>query len=279
MGSEDLFAAWGLPSDFVARHWRRTYAVGRGGPEAVAPGALPPTVLDRLLRQGLRADRVSVSTEGRLHHPAEFTQVRTLADRPVADLVDGERIHRLLDAGATVVLANAEHWVPEATDLSSRLSEDFGCEVQAHVFCTAADHSGLVPHVDGEENFLLQLAGSKTWSLWEREGTSASQVDPSRLGRPAAEVILKPGDVLYIPLGWVHAATAGDEGSTHITYQVVPASLVDVVLEQLGDLLDDLLGDRLSSEPRPIDATAAAGIAERIAAAVRHDSYRADPSA
>ncbi|WP_327710101.1 cupin domain-containing protein [Streptomyces sp. NBC_00464] len=245
---------------------------GEGG----IPGALSATVVDDLLRQGLRADRVAVSKAGRLHHPAEFTHVRTIADQPVADLVDGEKVRRLLDSGATVVLANAEHWVPEATELGSRLSEDVGCEVQAHIFRTGAHHSGLVPHIDGEDNFLLQLAGSKTWSLWARKSTEASQVDPGSLGRPTAEITLEPGDVLYIPLGWIHAATAGGVGSTHVTYQVVPVGLVDALLDQVGDLLEGLLGDQLAAGPAPLSPGVAADLAERIAAASKTGTYRRD---
>lgn len=270
MHYEKVFAAWGLPPDFLTKHWRREYAMGRFT-EADAPGRLTLPELDDLLRQGLRADRVSMSTGGRLHHPAEFTDVRTMAGQPVADMVDEEKVRRLLDAGATAVLANAEHWVPKAAELSRQLGEDFGCEVQAHVFRTGAGHSGLVPHVDGEDNFLLQLDGRKSWSMWAREGAAPSRVDPDSLGRPTAVVTLTPGDVLYIPIGWVHAATAGEEGSTHITYQIVPETLVDAVLDQLGDALEELLGDQLLPAPgaRPLAQEAAIDLAKRITERVR----------
>ncbi|MEU0198451.1 MULTISPECIES: cupin domain-containing protein [unclassified Streptomyces] len=274
MTSEKLFTAWGLPPDFLAHHWRRGHALGRCA-EADAPGRLPPAQVDALLGQGVRADRVSISTAGRLHHPAEFTQARTIAGQPVADLVDEEKVRRLLDAGATVVLANAEHWVPAVRELCGQLTEDFGCEVEAHVFRTGAGHSGLVPHADGEDNFLLQLDGRKTWSLWAREGAAPSRADPANLGRPTARVTLTPGDVLYIPVGWVHAATAGEEGSTHITYQILPDTLVDAVLAQLGDALEELLGDRLlpAPGPPPLAREAAADLAERIAELLRHPAH------
>ncbi|MFJ6672840.1 JmjC domain-containing protein [Actinosynnema sp. NPDC091369] len=249
MDSEKVFRAWGLPDDFLDRNWRRAHATGRVVDPADVPGGLTEDEIGELLGQGLRADRVSVSTRGRLHHPAEFTTARTIAGRPVADVVDPEQVHRLLDSGATAVLANAELWVPRATRLAEVLAEDFGCEVQAHVFLTGAGHAGLVPHADGEDNFLVQLAGSKTWSVWEHDGVGAQRIDASALGDPTAVVTLTPGDVLYIPVGWVHAATAGEGGSTHITYQVVPESLVDAVLDQLGDELEEVLGDRLKPAP------------------------------
>ncbi|MFG1796482.1 JmjC domain-containing protein [Nocardia sp. NPDC049149] len=271
MDSDKVFAAWGLPSDFLARHWRRAHAVGQVT-ESGAPGMLTLADVNDLLGRGLRADRVSISTAGRMHHPAEFTSARTLAGQPVADVVDEDKVRQLLQAGATAVLANAEHWVPKATELSRvLLSENFGCEVQAHVFLTGAGHSGLVPHTDGEDNFLIQVDGRKTWSVWAQEGTAPSRVDMDSLGEPTAVITLTSGDVLYIPVGWVHVGTAGDKGSTHITYQIVPESLTDAVLDQLGDELAELLGDRLLPAPNvlPLAKEAAADLAQRIAELVR----------
>ena len=266
MNSEKVFQAWGLPDDFLDRTWRRAHATGRVVDPADVPGGLTEDEIGELLGQGLRGDRVSVSTGGRLHHHAEFTTPRTIAGQPVADVVDPDKVERLLDSGATAVLANVELWVPRATRLAAVLAEDFGCEVQAHVFLTGPGHAGLVPHADGEDNFLVQLAGSKTWSVWEHDGVGAQRIDRSTLGEPTAAVTLTAGDVLYIPVGWVHAATAGEGGSTHITYQVVPESLVDAVLDQLGDELEEALGDRLAPAPggSPLPAEAVADLVREL---------------
>ncbi len=272
MNTEKVLRSWGLSDDFLDRHWRRTHVTGRVADLADVAAGLTEAEIDELLGQGLRSDRVSVSTTGRLHHHAEFTIPRTIAGQPVADVVDPAQVRRLLDAGATVVLANAELWIPRAIRLAEVIGGDLGCEVQAHVFLTGAGHAGLVPHVDGEDNFVVQLAGTKTWSLWERPGFAARRIDPDTLGEPTTVVTLTPGDVLYVPVGMVHAATAGDAGSTHITYQVVPASLLDAVLEQLGDELEPLLGDRLAPVPGggPLPAAAATDLARKLVELLDH---------
>ncbi|WP_433320061.1 JmjC domain-containing protein [Micromonospora chersina] len=239
---DETLRGWGMPDDFMEEHWRRSPVAGQQ--IAPAPGVPAPGELRDLLRSGLRADRVSVSTAGRLHHPAEFTVERVIAGRTVADIVDPDRLAGVMEQGATAILSDGEHWMPWATSLTTGLAEETGCEVQAHVFLTSGKQAGLVPHVDGEDNFLLQIEGSKRWSLWPNQGgTSARHVDRDGLGPPAVTIELHPGDSLYIPLGWVHGAVAGDEGSTHITYQLVPVSLVDAVLDQLAGELEGLLGD------------------------------------
>ncbi|WP_091075065.1 JmjC domain-containing protein [Micromonospora nigra] len=77
---------------------------------------------------------------------------------------------------------------------------------------------------------------------------------------------LQPGDSLYIPLGWVHGAVAGDEGSTHITYQLVPVSLVDAVLDQLAAALEELLGDDVAAVDGGVPLEPA--VAEDLAVAI-----------
>ncbi|MEU5940967.1 cupin domain-containing protein [Micromonospora sp. NPDC047548] len=262
---DEALRGWGMPHDFMEKHWRCSPAAGRQNPDA--PGVPAPVQVRELLSCGLRADRVTVSTTGRLHHPAEFTVERVISGRTVPDVVDPDRLSGLVEQGATVILADGEHWMPWSIALAALLAEESGCEIQAHVFITGGKQAGLVPHVDGEDNFLLQIDGSKSWSLWPNQGgVSARHVDPDQLGPPAMTVDLHPGDSLYIPVGWVHAAVAGDEGSMHITYQVVPVRLSDALLDQLAEELEPLLGEDLA----PIGASPplAANIAEELVASI-----------
>ncbi|MEV4499539.1 cupin domain-containing protein [Micromonospora arborensis] len=262
----EVLGGWGLPEGFLTTQWRRSPATGRlSGQPAGVPTA---DQVRELLASGLRADRVSVSTAGRMHHPAEFTVERVIAGRTVPDVVDPDRLAAMLEQGATAILADGEHWMPWAGRLAAGIVEETGCEVQAHVFLTGGKHAGLVPHVDGEDNFLIQIEGGKSWSLWPPEGqASPRHVDPGRLGPPAMTVDLNPGDSLYIPLGWVHSAVAGDEGSTHITYQIVPAALLDTIVDQLAGELAPLLDEEFAAigDDEPLAPALAAEIAATIA--------------
>ena len=262
---DEVLRGWGMPHDFMEEHWRRSPVAGRQA--ASAPGVPAPDQVWDLLRSGLRADRVSVSTAGRLHHPTEFTVERVIAGRTVADVVDPDRLSGMIEQGATAILADGEHWMPWSASLATGLAEDTGCEIQAHIFLTGGKQAGLLPHVDGEDNFLLQIEGSKSWSLWPSQGSvSPRHMGRDRLGLPTMTVDLNPGDSLYIPLGWVHAAVAGEGGSTHITYQVVPVSLLDAVLDQLAEELESLLGENFI----PVDGSSplVPKVAEELAVAI-----------
>ena len=205
---EKVFREWGLPVNFLDRYWRRTHVAGQITDRAHASGGLSELEIDSLLRQGLRSDRVSISTAGTYHHPIEYTTTKTIAGQPIADFIDPDRVRVLVERGATAILANVELWIPPVTNFAHLLADDFGCEVQAHIFLTGPERGGLVPHADGEDNFLIQITGTKTWSLWKHYGVHAQRMDSETLGAPTAAVVLTPGDVLYIPVGWVHSAIA-----------------------------------------------------------------------
>jgi lysine-specific demethylase/histidyl-hydroxylase NO66 len=266
---EAILEGWGLPADFQASCWRRQHAIGKH-PDA-SPVAILGGDLAEVLAPSVRADRVTLSTAGKLHHPAEYTRTKVLGDQPVSDVVDPQTVLHLVQAGATLILANAEAWIQPVGPTAESLAVASGCEVQAHVFATGPGFGGLDPHADGEDNFLIQLSGEKRWSLWPAAGVSPTREQAADLGEPAVEVLLRPGDVLYIPLGWFHAATAGSEGSLHLTYQVVPRFLLDVVLEQVEEALDPVLGD----VPAPL-GTPDRLLMEAVAEAVDHVRARVE---
>jgi lysine-specific demethylase/histidyl-hydroxylase NO66 len=86
---------------------------------------------------------------------------------------------------------------------------------------------------------VLQIAGEKHWRIHEPVHVDplASQpwsdhraaVARAALEAPAIDAVLHPGDALYLPRGWIHAATAGDATSVHLTIGMSAYTRADVV--------------------------------------------------
>jgi ribosomal protein L16 Arg81 hydroxylase len=242
--SVDITSDWGFPSDFWSSHWREKPAVGIM--KTCSTDQVLGASLDDILSRAVRADQVSATRGGKLHHPFEFTRTLTIADRPLSDIVDAERLGQLVADGTTAILANVDQWLPPVGRVASALKGALGCETQAHVFATGPNVPGLPPHADGEDNFLIQLEGRKKWSLWPRQGLQARGFRADLLGPPAAQFSLGPGQILYIPIGWIHAGEAGVSGSLHLTHQLVPPRAARVIAQDLERLLWDDLGDTLA---------------------------------
>jgi 50S ribosomal protein L16 3-hydroxylase len=82
----------------------------------------------------------------------------------------------------------------------------------------AAPGGGVGPHVDSYDVFLLQGPGRRRWRVSSEHN---GQWDPSaplrvlRRFRAEEEWVLGPGDMLYLPPGWVHEGTALDPCFTY----------------------------------------------------------------
>jgi ribosomal protein L16 Arg81 hydroxylase len=105
---------------------------------------------------------------------------------------------------------------------------------------TPARAKGFKAHYDTHDVFVLQVVGSKQWTLY---GTpvelplTAQDFDSSvhERGEPTLEFELQAGDLAYIPRGVVHDARSGDSASLHITVGVLTYTWVDFLLEWVAD--------------------------------------------
>ncbi|RAE54490.1 cupin, partial [Burkholderia multivorans] len=135
--------------------------------------------------------------------------------------VDRARLWRQFHDGATLVLQALQRtWEPIGA-FSSALSEELGNPVQANAYITPPQNQGFDDHYDVHDVFVLQIQGTKRWVIHEPVFDSPLRDQPwtdrrEAVGRaaatePAIDAVLEPGDALYLPRGWLHAATAQGE--------------------------------------------------------------------
>ena len=122
-------------------------------------------------------------------------------------------------------------------ELCRDLELALGGRTFAKAFLTPAGVSGFDVHFDAYDTFVMQLEGTKHWSVWsplvQMPGEAmARQVNATELGEPLAEYTLEPGDVLYMPAGYPHCARCTDTHSFHITVGLNPWR-ADKILEFL----------------------------------------------
>lgn len=146
--------------------------------------------------------------------------------------------------GSTVILGGLEQtWEPLvhfAGSLEGRLSHP----VAMAVYLTPPNYKGVKPHYDTQENFLVQVEGSKSWKVYKPvyelppvEG-SYQPVPRERLSEPILETVLHAGEVLYIPRGFVHEGAAGDKASLHITVDIHVRTWLDFFSDALHAMAD-----------------------------------------
>ena len=158
--------------------------------------------------------------------------------------------------GFTIVVNNLQSRHREVSFLCRGVEMFFRQPIGANVYLTPAQASGLRPHFDDHDAFVLQLEGSKEWRLF---GFAAEQplrgqhfdVDASTLGDAKQVVRLEPGDLLYLPRGVVHAAQSTDTSSLHLTLGLSSFSWVDLLQEALTLRARNELPLRFTLPPSP----------------------------
>ena len=192
---------------------------------------------------GLRRPAVRVVRDGELVDPATWTRrARTGAVR-VDDLVHPGRVLSLFGEGATIALQSLHRWWDPLTRFCRTLEAELGHAVQANAYLTPPSATGFTPHHDTHDVFVLQLHGTKRWTV-----RAPLVVDPlprhrsdheAAAGQPVTlEVELHPGDCLYLPRGHIHSAATAQGASLHLTVGVLVTTVHDV-LRRLVDLAAD----------------------------------------
>ena len=119
---------------------------------------------------------------------------------------------------------------PAVLTFCQDLAAELGHPVQANAYITPPQNQGFSDHYDVHDVFVLQIEGEKRWLIHEPVLQSPLRDQPwnDRRGAverraaepPVIESVLRPGDCLYLPRGFLHAAQALGGISTHLTIGV-----------------------------------------------------------
>ena len=174
-----------------------------------------------------------------VRHPSRIDSGRYLSadGRVIASAVVDEYLK-----GATIILPQLHESMPQLGDFCRALEAVFSCHVQTNAYLTPPGHQGFAVHYDSHDVFVLQIAGSKCWSLYGAPVAAPYRGEPFDPAGPdpgnvTESVTLKPGGCFYLPRGYPHdALNAGDEPSLHITVGLIVRTWADLMLESVAEL-------------------------------------------
>ncbi len=141
--------------------------------------------------------------------------------------------------GATIVLqAMHRSWTPLAL-FCRNLEAYLTYPLQTNVYLTPPSAQGFAPHYDTHDVFVLQISGSKHWRIYGSPLPLPDRSLPSgsvkvHIGEPVHELDLTPGDLIYLPRGYIHEALTSESESLHITVGIPPVTWSDVFSEALA---------------------------------------------
>lgn len=159
---------------------------------------------------------------------------------------DADRVRFWISKGASVVLNGVDTYTSGLREIQRMFSEVGFPESWANIYISQKGSKALDVHCDTHDVWILQAAGQKTWRIWqgreewplETPETGRGNTDDavatrggeaSRHGELLSEVVLRQGDMLYLPHGWYHSAMAESEASIHVTIGIRHPSGIDLL--------------------------------------------------
>jgi len=144
--------------------------------------------------------------------------------------------------GCSLRMLNPQTFDNQVWKLCATLQDFMGSFVGTNMYLTPPGTQGFAPHYDDVEVFIMQLEGKKRWRLYQPRNShetlprfSSQNFQQNEIGKPIMDVILEPGDLLYMPRGTIHQGNCLEEAhSLHLTVSCHQ-------LTSYGDLLEKLL--------------------------------------
>lgn len=243
----------GDPRRFLAENWSVRPSLQQGT-KACFTDIFSLDELDRLLAMGAlqnspdRAPRIKIIKDG-VAMPAVAFQ-RTTGLRPGDTVIDCGQVARLMRTGGTVVVNAVDNIAPGLFQLCAGLEHELSCVVRANAYLSPPERQGFKLHYDSHDVIILQISGTKKWQVFRRypdAGQRATNVTLDPAEQPVVDTVLAPGDTLYVPRGWPHAAVAANDVSLHVTVAILPPTLLDL----LRSALDSPTLHRVLAQPLP----------------------------
>ncbi|MFJ8732284.1 JmjC domain-containing protein [Streptomyces bauhiniae] len=222
-----------LGGDFPAQALHRDF---RHFPAAMdVSGLMTWDDLNKLLAtHRLEPPRLRLHHGGPPLHLADYTEPVTTRRHTVWRRLMPAELHARLADGASLVLDSVDEMHRPLGRLAEDIERVLRTRVQANLYASWTATEGFGVHWDDHDTVVVQLDGSKHWTLYgtTRPYPLHSDIEASTEppGEPVAELVLHAGDMLYVPRGVWHAVAA-DQGtrSLHVTCGLQTHTVSDLI--------------------------------------------------
>ena len=215
------------PAQFMRRHWQKKPLLVR----QAWPGVRPPIERAALF---------------------DLAGVDGVESRLLTQFDGGWRLRHGPFNRRAIPAVKKSHWtlLVQGLDLHQQAAHDMldpfrfvpGVQLDDLMISYATDGGGVGPHLDSYDVFLLQVHGRRRWRFGPVADRSLVPGLPVRIlanFKPEVDVVLEPGDMLYLPPLWGHDGVAEGECMT-CSVGFRAATATGLAQELLQGIADDL---------------------------------------
>ncbi len=230
---------------FVNDYWDKTpFYIQREKPDYYNNILTIEQVNEYLDRNDIRFPAIRMAKNGVGIPLSEYSSIISIGKYASEGLIDTDKFFNKFNNGATVFLQMMRSSVKSLSTFVSQLEKELRFRVETHLFLTPNHSQGLSAHYDTTSSFIMQVFGNKTWTVYKPilELPAIDQtfnMDTYSGSEKIFEVTLQPGDLIFIPRGFIHEAKTSNEMSLHITTVLCPPTWLDIFNLVVEGLKDD----------------------------------------
>ncbi len=205
----------------------------------------------------LEPPRFRLSADGEMLPAHRYTAPVTTRRHTVWLRLHPSELHARLAEGASLVIDAVDELHPPIGRAAMELERWLRTGVQTNLYASWTAREGFGVHWDDHDVLVIQIDGAKRWKLYGPTRTAPMYKDTDEPEPPPeqaiTELVLRPGDLLYLPRGWWHSVAASEgEHSLHRTFGIETTTGAQL----LSWLADDLRRHEVLREDLPVHAPA-----------------------
>ncbi|HYL17791.1 MAG TPA: cupin domain-containing protein [Burkholderiales bacterium] len=185
----------------------------------------------------LRLEFLQIVDRGKLVDTQAARCVKIVQRRPI-EFVNRRVLQDYLERGAACLLEGVDILEPQVSLLAAILDRAHSCTFSnAVVFFSQRGNEAYRGHLDTDDVLAIHLAGAKKWRIHARQAPRRShlvELEESEMGPLETEIVMRPGDVLYLRSGTPHRVETVGDYSMHLSFDLCDRG---AVIETVFDLL------------------------------------------
>jgi len=224
-----------LPETFFASYWeKKPLHIQRSNEQFYKDIITLDDAQSAIAFGGLRYPAIQLSKSSAFLHPDTFCNDIHSGNIVFSGVPDLDKLQAEYRSGATISLPGFQRaWQP-LKQLAAAIEEYLDHAIHTNIYITPGNTSGFSPHYDAHEVFILQISGVKHWQIYNPplELPHRSQPFQPQMfteSAPLLELDLQPGDLLYLPRGFVHTTNTSASASMHVTVGVTVYTYAELI--------------------------------------------------
>ena len=150
----------------------------------------------------------------------EPAALRKVVQNKTLMFMDKEPIDQHLKRGGALLLEGLDILDSPVNAFISKLDSALPCTLSNCVaFLSQRGSEAYRGHCDTDDVLVIQIEGQKRWRIYspQQRRYVDNNLDDTRLGRQIAEIVMGPGDVLYVRAGVPHRCDTVSDYSLHVS--------------------------------------------------------------